>query len=252
MLALLLIAGVGRRLSNDKPKVLLEVGGRTLLDRHLENLEALGIPVLAVTGWQAETIPVKRQVVNPEYRRGSLLSLKTGLDAVARAGDDDLVIMDGDVLYDPSILADLVKLRRGFAIDPRTDPGDEEMMVGVKGGQVRAIRRGKLPGFDLVGEGVGFFKIDRASLPALRQAVGLSDPESDYEKALDRFVSEHGADYVLVGGRPWTEIDFPKDLERAQNEILPRLAETRTAPRGGARPGPAAGQARRDRPGAPS
>ena len=105
------------------------------------------------------------------------------------------------------------------------DPGDEEMMVGVKGGKVRAIRRGKLPGFDVVGEGVGFFKLDKASLPALRKAVSLSDPESDYEKALDRFVSEHGADYVLVGGRPWTEIDFPADLERARRDILPRLGE---------------------------
>jgi choline kinase len=219
MIGVLLIAGVGRRLVNDRPKVLLEVGGRTLLDRHLENLAALKIPVLAVTGWQAETIPVARQVVNPEYRRGSLLSLKAGLAAI----DDDAILMDGDVLYDPSILADVARLPRGFAIDPRTDPGDEEMMVGVKAGKVRAIRRGKLPGFDVVGEGVGFFKIDRASLPALRAAVDASDPESDYEKALDRFVSEHGADYVLVGGRPWTEIDFAKDLARAKDEILPRL-----------------------------
>ena len=219
MIAVLLIAGVGKRLAGDLPKVLLEVGGRTLLERHLENLEGLGIPVLAVTGWQAERIPVARQVVNPEYRRGSLLSLKAGLAAI----DEDAILMDGDVLYDPSILADVARLTRGFAIDPRTDPGDEEMMVGVKGGKVRAIRRGKLPGFEVVGEGVGFFKIDRASLPALRKAVEASDPDSDYEKALDRFVGEHGADYVLVGGRPWTEIDFEKDLERARTEILPRL-----------------------------
>jgi choline kinase len=220
MIAVLLIAGVGRRLAGDRPKVLLEVGGRTLLDRHLENLKALGIPVLAVTGWQAERIPVARQVVNPEYRRGSLLSLKAGLAAI----DEDAILMDGDVLYDPSILADVARLPRGFAIDPRTNPGDEEMMVGVKGGQVRAIRRGKLPGFELVGEGVGFFKIDRASLPALRKAVDASDPESDYEKALDRFVGEHGASYVLVGGRPWTEIDFEADLDKARTVVLPRLA----------------------------
>lgn len=235
MIALLLVAGVGRRLSNDRPKVLLEVGGRTLLDRHLENLRALSIPVLAVTGWQAQSIPVERQAFNPEYRRGSLLSLATGLDALAAAGDDDVLLMDGDVLYDPTILADVARLKRGFAIDPRMDPGEEEMMVGVKGGEVRAIRRGRLPGFDLVGEGVGFFKLERASLPALRAAVAASDPESDYEKALDRFVGEHGAGYVLVGGRPWTEIDFPADLERARREILPRIERgTGSAP---ARPG---------------
>lgn len=227
MIAVLLIAGVGRRLAGDRPKVLLEVGGRTLLDRHLENLAALGIPVLAVTGWQAERIPVARQVVNPEYRRGSLLSLKAALSAV----DEDVILMDGDVLYDPSILADVARLPRGFAIDPRTDPGDEEMMVGVKGGKVRAIRRGRLPGFEVVGEGVGFFKVDRASLPALRKAVEASDPDSDYEKALDRFVGEHGADYVLVAGRPWTEIDFEQDLERARRDILPRIAALGRGPR---------------------
>ncbi len=227
MIAVLLIAGVGRRLAGDRPKVLLEVGGRTLLDRHLENLAALGIPVLAVTGWQAERIPVARQVVNPEYRRGSLLSLKAALSAV----DEDVILMDGDVLYDPSILADVARLPRGFAIDPRTDPGDEEMMVGVKGGKVRAIRRGRLPGFEVVGEGVGFFKVDRASLPALRKAVEASDPDSDYEKALDRFVGEHGADYVLVAGRPWTEIDFEQDLERARRDILPRIAAPGRGPR---------------------
>jgi choline kinase len=222
VIAVLLVAGVGRRLAGDRPKVLLEVGGRTLLDRHLENLRAAGVACLAVTGYEAERIRalVPRTVHNPEYRRGSLLSLRAGLEA---GGDDDLVFMDGDVLYDPTILADVMALERGLALDPRTEPGEEEMMVGVLGGRVRAIRRGRLEGFDLVGEGVGFFKVDRASLQALRRAVDASDPEGDYEAALDRFVAERGADYVLVAGRPWTEIDFPEDLLRAERDILPKL-----------------------------
>jgi choline kinase len=220
VIGVLLVAGVGRRLGHDRPKVLLEVGGRTLYDRHLESLRSLGIEPLLVTGFCRELFSGVASVHNPEFRRGSLLSLRAALGAV----DDDAVFMDGDVLYDPSILADVVRLSRGFAIDPRTDAGDEEMMVGVRDGKVRAIRRGRLPGFDLVGEGVGFFKASKADLPALRRAVEASDPDSDYEKALDRFLGEHGADFVLVGGRPWTEIDFPSDLDRARSEILPRLA----------------------------
>ena len=224
MRAVLLAAGVGRRLGHDRPKALLEVGGRTLLDRHVENLAALGIPLRVVTGFEADQLmaalpPGTEGVHNEAFRRGSLLSLAAGLDGL----DEDVVVMDADVLYDPSILADVAALPRGFAIDPRTDPGDEEMMIGVRDGRVRAIRRGKLPGYDLVGEGVGFFKVDRASLPALREAIAASDPDSDYEKALDRFVGTHGADHVLVGGRPWTEIDFPADVVRAEAEILPRL-----------------------------
>jgi len=177
-----------------------------------------------VTGFQAERLGSHlgdaELVHNEAFRRGSLLSMACGLEGL----DEDVVLMDADVLYDPTILLDVLALERGFAIDPRTDPGDEEMMIGVRAGRVRAIRRGKLPGFDRVGEGVGFFKLDAASLPALRAAIAESDPEGDYEAALDRFVGEYGADFVEVAGRPWTEIDFAEDLTRAEAEILPRLA----------------------------
>ena len=46
---------------------------------------------------------------------------------------------------------------------------------------------------------------------------------ADYQHALDRFVATHGADYVLVGDRAWTEIDFAEDVERAERDVLPRL-----------------------------
>lgn len=217
MKAVLLAAGVGRRLHHQGPKALLEIEGRTLLDRHLENLSALDIPLRVVVGFEAAQIESRlpdgaESVLNPEYRRGSLLSLAAGLVDL----DDDVLVMDADVLYDPSILADVAHLERGFAIDPRTDPGEEEMMIGVRGGRVRAIRRGRLGGFDLVGEGVGFFKLDRASLPAMRESIAHADPESDYEKALDHLVERIGADYVLVAGRPWVEVDFPADVEAAR------------------------------------
>ena len=77
MKAVLLAAGVGRRLGHDRPKALLEVGGRTLLSRHVENLAAAGIPLRVVTGFDAErlvaALPAGTEVVhNAEFRRGSL------------------------------------------------------------------------------------------------------------------------------------------------------------------------------------
>ena len=131
--------------------------------------------------------------------------------------------MDADVLYHPSILYDVMSLERGFAIDPRTDPGEEEMMIGVQDGRVRAIRRGLKDGFELIGEGVGFFTIDSGSIRELARIATECDPEGDYEAALDAFVGRSGADYVLVGDRAWTEIDFPEDVARAETEVLPNL-----------------------------
>jgi choline kinase len=221
--AVLLAAGIGRRLGHDQPKAMLEVGGRTLLWRHLENLKDAGIPCRIVTGFMGDRLEPERygaeRVHNPDYARGSLLSLQCGLDGI----EEDALVMDADVLYDPTILTDVSGLRRGFAIDVDTEPGDEEMMIGVKGGEVRAIRRGRLDGFDLVGEGVGFFKLDRDALHLMWHAIQACDPDGDYEAALDLFVAEHGADYVEVAGRPWTEIDFAEDLERAERDVLPRL-----------------------------
>ena len=219
MKAVLLAAGVGRRLGSEEPKCLIEIGGVSLLDRHLRVLEAHGLEPLVVTGFRAELFAHLPSVHNPAFRRGSVLSFGVALDAI----DDDAVIMDADVLYAPSILADVCALGRGFALDARTDPGDEEMMLGVKAGKVRAIRRGRLEGFDLQGEGVGFFKVDKRSLAPLREAVRQADPEGDYEAALDRFLAIHGADWVPVGNRPWIEIDFAEDVQRAAREVLPRL-----------------------------
>lgn len=224
MIAALLAAGIGRRLGDDRPKALLEVGGRTLLARHLENLKAADIDCRVVTGFRAGLLQAHlpsgvETVHNDAYERGSLLSLARALEDL----DEDVIVMDADVLYDRTILTDVAALERGFALDPRTDPGDEEMMIGVQDGTVRAIRRGKLDGFDLVGEGVGFFKLDAPSLPALVEAIGRCDPDGDYEAALDVFVGERGASYVEVGGRPWIEIDFPEDVEQAEREIVPLL-----------------------------
>ena len=43
MKALILAAGIGKRLKTNMPKILLKIGNKNLLERHLENLLSLGI-----------------------------------------------------------------------------------------------------------------------------------------------------------------------------------------------------------------
>ena len=118
MKAVILAAGIGRRLqvlTQNHPKCLLSIGGKTLLSRYLDNLEHVGIShVTIVVGYKEElireavaawpgTLPVNF-LVNEQYERGSIGSLW-----VARhAFDDDTVIMDADVLFHPTILERLV------------------------------------------------------------------------------------------------------------------------------------------------
>src|SRR5262252_3899912 len=84
--AIILAAGVGGRLGSAAPKVLLEFGGKSLLERHLEALHANGVDDIAITvGHRPDLIRAElcRQgaldrvalVENPRYREGSVVSL---------------------------------------------------------------------------------------------------------------------------------------------------------------------------------
>jgi len=84
--AILLAAGVGRRLQQAGPKILAPVGERSLLERHLQSLAAAGISDIALTiGHQGEAIRRAvakaglsdrvRFIENEHYREGSLISL---------------------------------------------------------------------------------------------------------------------------------------------------------------------------------
>jgi choline kinase len=81
--------------------------------------------------------------------------------------------------------------------------------------------------WDVVGEGVGFFKCSRAHareyidlLEASTQETGGAD---EYEDALHRLLARVPVGWVDVTGLPWTEVDFAEDLRRAEAQILPKI-----------------------------
>ena len=108
MRAVILAAGVGRRLAIEEPKVLLRFGGHTLLERHLGILAALGVrDVVIGIGYKA--LAIERAlaalgqaevstVYNPDYEQGSILTLWRVRAALTAGGP--VLLMDGDVLYD--------------------------------------------------------------------------------------------------------------------------------------------------------
>ena len=53
--------------------------------------------------------------------------------------------------------------------------------------------------------------------------VSEGQVDADYEQALDRFLAEAEVGFERVGDLPWTEVDFPEDLRRARDEVLPAI-----------------------------
>lgn len=245
MQAIILAAGVGERLgpaAEGKPKSLLEMGGASLLVRHCRTLRALGIDAIhVVTGFRAElmdaelaTLPDNgsiRRIINTEFRLGSVISLWTARE-ILRSGTP-VMLMDADILCDTRILRTLANtpVNNCFMLDRDFEPGDEPVKLCIRDGRIVEFRKQVPAGldFDLQGESVGFFRFspDVAAALATRcdeyVAQGLS--REPYEEVIRdlalRSPLEFG--YEDVTGLPWIEIDFPGDVARARDEILPRI-----------------------------
>ncbi|MBI3270130.1 MAG: phosphocholine cytidylyltransferase family protein [Planctomycetes bacterium] len=239
--AVIMAAGVGKRLkpfTDSRPKSLLEIGGRTLMERHLACLAAGGVErTTIVLGHCGDQLRGRfgerhgdmalRYVENREYTRGSILSLRAGMEGLARAA----VFMDADVLYHREVLHRLLRSTASvcFLMDGTAKETGEEMMLGARGGRVRRIARRVGADWDAVGEGVGFFSISAEWLPRMRAVLddfvrrGVLDVE--YEDALNVLLDEAPAAYIEVGDLPWTEIDFAEDVQKAER-VLARVRES--------------------------
>jgi len=246
MKALMLAAGMGNRLSGrdetHHPKCLLRFGGRTLLERHIENLRGAGIDGLVmVVGYRSNEIEAEIDrlgatdfvefVVNPRYREGSVVSLWTGRDALTAGAP--VVFMDADVLYDPAILQALIEGPGStcFPFDTGFEDGDEPVKFCLRGTRPVEFRKA-VPNqdYDTVGEWVGFIRLAPDFASALAERVDtyvrdgrLAEP---YEEAVrDLLLSDLGdtVGAVDIAGKPWIEIDFPEDVARAETRILPRI-----------------------------
>jgi choline kinase len=243
MRAVLLAAGRGKRLGIDGPKVLLRVGGRSLLERHLDCMVGAGVSELTiVTGFRHELLEAaldeivrRRQAVgrplaldveclfNERYPHGSLVSLACAIGRIGQGG----IWMDADVLYPAALLARLVRSEHSNCVllDARATETGEEMMLAARAGRVRRIARRVGAGWDTVGESVGFFKVDgsgaRAMAGVLEEEVAAGRLDQEHEDGLNRALELANFGFELVD-LPWTEIDFQADVERAE-ALLPSI-----------------------------
>ena len=115
---LLLAAGAGRRMGG--PKVLLELDGRTLVDRGIALLRDAGCaPVVVVLGAEAERVPPfpgAERVVAADWAEGVGASLRAGLQALEPSTASACVV----TLVDQPLLA-VEAVRRLIAVAGQAD-----------------------------------------------------------------------------------------------------------------------------------
>lgn len=151
---MILAAGRGDRLrpiTDTLPKPLVEIAGRSLLERHLERLAKAGIETVVINlGWHGEQIAERvgsgrayglRVVYSPEY--DNILETGGGVRrALPMLGDEPFWVLNGDIYTDFELNAaaldtdDLGHLV--FVPTPAYRPGGD---FGVVDGRVRNVDR---------------------------------------------------------------------------------------------------------------
>lgn len=248
MHAIILAAGQGSRLAGHNPqglpKCLMQFGGRTLLARHLDILLQLGVRhVDLVVGYEADRViehigslhsrPDVAFHFNPRFRQGSVISLWAARDTLESGRD--VLLMDADVLYHPAILARLVQSMHSdcFLIDRNFIDGEEPVKIALRDGVMVEFRKKLAAGlrYDQVGESVGFFRFGPYSAARIASECGRFDAEgladAPHEEALRNVLLEQPSAFAWedVTGLPWIEIDFPEDVVRAREVILPAIQQ---------------------------
>ncbi len=243
--AIILAAGIGNRLgklAGGLPKCLLEFDGQSLLLRHIRSLEQHPLSTLTVvTGFQHQRIldelaGIKTNlhietVYNPDFRSGSIISLYTAVGTLDSG--EDILLMDADVLYHPRILDILIMSSHAncFLLDRRFAAGEEPVKLCVSEGKLIDFRKqiDRNLRYDFQGESAGFFRFSPVMATRLaecsRNYIDSGRKDEPYEEAIRDLLLANPDDfgYEDITGIPWLEIDFPEDVLRARQDILPRI-----------------------------
>ena len=238
MRAIILAAGKGSRLNGvagDLPKCLVSIGGMTLLERQIQALRSSGIDdIHVVVGYGADSVRATcgtsvSYIENICYHQtNSLFSLWIAREHML----DGFVVMNGDVLFHPQLLKNLLSSDYESALlisycDRETTPlGDEEMKVRLRNGTVAEITKAMNPK-KADGENVGIGKFGPAGAKVLiekmDELIGAGAHRDWAPRAFREFALERPLHAVGTCGFPWIEIDYPEDYARAVDEILPLI-----------------------------
>ena len=232
--AIILSAGQGSRLghlTDDRPKCLIDFGGRTLLDRQLDTLAANGVArAVDVTGFRDDLVeetlakrcggPDVRTVYNPFYNvADNLGSLFMARDELA----GDCLVWNGDTLVADSLMCRVVANAQAgicVTIDRKDDYDEDDMKVVVASdGKLKAI--GKRIPKGVNGESIGLlaFRGDGAERfrEAIERDIRTSEGTTIWYLRVIHHLAERSQVWTLdINGEEWGEVDFPEDVERAR------------------------------------
>lgn len=234
--AVILSAGQGKRLSpltDSRPKCLVPIAGRPILEWQIHALAQAGVEDIAVvTGFCADAVDTMlkttnvpadvRTVYNPFYM------VADNIGSCWAAKDlfgPDTLLLNGDTLFEPAIATRVLEQATApisVTIDAKDIYDSDDMKIRREGGRLTAI--GKTLELPVDGEAIGMIRLQNGGgdrfVAAMRAALQHEETlKRWYLSIIDELAREGGVGIVSINGLTWSEIDFPRDLPIAESKV---------------------------------
>ena len=218
MKVIILMAGIGSRLGNPFPKCLTPLKvGYTILDQQLSNLSEFKGNIISVVGFKKDLImeahPELLFVYNPRYDQTN--TSKSLLAVLEHIDNEDVLWLNGDVVFDKRILPELLKCEHSGMAVITSKVSDEEIKFTVdERGFIKAVSKKVAPA---LGEAIGINLVRSRDLPVFKATLRACADTDYFEKGLELAIGRGLKLYpVDVTQYPCVEVDFPADLETAK------------------------------------
>jgi L-glutamine-phosphate cytidylyltransferase len=237
MKAVILSAGQGKRLfplTAERPKCILPVQGRTMIEWQVDELAKCGIEqVIAVLGYGADKV---EDILRRRYGAGRVKTVYNSAYAVSDnlvscwavhdEMNSDFVLLNGDTLFEAAVLKRLLGTERHpvtVTISHKKQYDDDDMKVELDGQRLVKIGKNLLPD-QVHGESIGMILFRDRGPMLFRDAIekALRDPSSQskwYLAVIDHMAQSMPVWTCSVKGLQWCEVDYPADLKLAENVV---------------------------------
>ncbi|WP_029037819.1 phosphocholine cytidylyltransferase family protein [Salinimicrobium xinjiangense] len=226
MKIIILAAGIGSRLGNPFPKPLTPLkDGKSIMERQVESLsEAFSVhDISIVVGFKKDLIMERFPDLTYIYNQyfDATNTSKSLLKALKKNQKEDVLWLNGDVIYEPAILDVLkeeIRQKNSFVSVNTNRVAEEEVKYSLKNGSIHELSKTVENG---LGEAVGINYVSQNDVGLLIEHLEKCGENDYFERGIETAIQESGMNVKAVDISQFRcmEVDFKEDLEAA-NKIF--------------------------------
>lgn len=241
MKGVLLTAGEGTRmrpLTLTRPKTMLQVGGKPILQYNLEALRDAGIKdIIMVVGYKKEAIEnyfedgssfgVNITYVTQEKRLGTAHAI----NSIRNVIDNQFIVLNGDIIVDPKLILDLIgkyKSSEASSILVLIEVEDPSSfgVVEIENDRIRDIIEKPAPGeatSNLINAGIYLF--DNTIFNAIDRTPKSERGEYEITDSLKIQITENKRVLGLKSDNKWIDVGRPWELLDVNEHFISEMEE---------------------------